>query len=147
MIAVYKCTLKSVFRLRISVRRRKNEGEGRRTKETVGWERTGAFDDTAAVYRTKWLCLSVQLTWIKGCDEWKTNLALFATQLPFCPYFAFQSSPLPSLPAPKQISPPLPVPPVSQLICNLLGAVVPSLCVAFELHGSPIPRCLFLCSR
>lgn len=63
-----------------------------------GGERMEVFDDTAVVYRAKWLCLSIQLKWMKECSEWQADLAPLTTQFPkpdfFCPSYAIQSSPL-----------------------------------------------------
>lgn len=64
---------------------RENDCESRERKNKKvmeGREGMKAFDDTAGVYRAKWLCLSIQLKWIKGRNEWQTNLAPMATQFP-----------------------------------------------------------------
>lgn len=49
-------------------------GKRKHKKAMEGRERVEVFDDTAGVYRAKLLCLSIQLKWIKGCNDWQTLL-------------------------------------------------------------------------
>lgn len=123
-----------------------------------GRERVEVFDDTAGVYRAKWLCLSIQLKWIKGCTEWQTNLAPLATQFPqpdllslLCPPVLTSAPhlllllPFPSLPYWSLLLSALLFMLVSQLICYSIKAVVLLFCIASELPtrlantSAPIP--------
>lgn len=140
-----------------------NEAERRKRelkKVTEGRERMEAFDDIARVYRAKWLCLSIQLKWIKGCNEWQTNLAPLATQFPHPDLLSLlclpvlTSAPLLLLPLFSSPSPVLIsalLPPLSlfmlmsHLICYSIKAIVLLLCIASELPtrlantSAPIP--------
>lgn len=110
-----------------------------------GSENAVVFDDTAGVYRAKWLGLSIQLKWIKGCNEWQTNLAPLATQFPqpdllslLCPTVLTSApllpplSPLPS-PSPVLIPAPLFSPLYACVTLNLLFHKSHSaICIASE---------------
>lgn len=133
-------------------------------KVMEGGERIEVFDDTAVscrVYRAKWLCLSIQLKRIKGCNEWQTNLAPLATQLPQpdllsppCPpeltsahVFSYSLCSLSLLPYRSLLLSPVLFMLVSQLICYSIKAIVLLLCIASELPtrlaNSSVPIPLF----
>lgn len=66
-------------------KKRESESEGdtrKRKHEKWRAKRMWVFHDTAGVYRAKWLCLSIQLKWIKEGSEWQNNLARLAIQFP-----------------------------------------------------------------
>lgn len=81
-------------------------GKRKHKKAMEGRERVEVFDDTAGVYRAKLLCLSIQLKWIKGCNDWQTLLHWPHNFLNLicCPFYApsphLCSSPSPSTPLP-----------------------------------------------
>lgn len=129
-------------------------------KVMEGRERIEVFDDTAVscrVYRAKWLCLSIQLKRIKGCNEWQTNLAPLATQLPQpdllpppMPSSTHLCSclfllPLLSFPSPVPISAPLPCPFYACVTVNLLFYKSHSAITLYCLWAT-YKACQFLCA-
>lgn len=129
------------LRMRWENKAERSERRKRKHKKVMeGSERMEVFDDTAGVYRAKWLCLSIQLKWIKGCSEWQTNLAPLATQFPkpdllalLCPPVLTSALLLPSpLPHWSLLLSPLLFMLVSQLICYSIKATVLLLCIASE---------------
>lgn len=109
-------------------RMRLKGGKRKHKKAMEGSERVEVFDDTAGVYRAKLLCLSIQLKWIKGCNDWQTLLHWPHNS---STWFAVPSMPqvltsapllLPQLPfpSPALISAPLPSPLYACVTVNLL---------------------------
>lgn len=112
--SVYKCNLSLISsqckytndNCGSGERMRLKGGKRKHKKVMEGKERVEVFDDTAGVYRAKLLCLSIQLKWIKGCNDWQTLLHWPHNFLNLicCPSYApsphLCSSPPPSTPLP-----------------------------------------------
>lgn len=118
----------------------RSESRNSQHKEVMeGTESLEVFDDAAVVYRAKWLCLSIQLKWMKECNEWQTDLAPLTTQfpqsdffIPLMPFSPYPCSSLPSAPCADLCSFPLPL--YACVTVNLLVhiTIVLLLCIASE---------------
>lgn len=97
------------------------EWKGEKKKENNGGHWEDGSVDTARVYQAKWLCLSIQLKWIKEYNDWQSlHWSYNFLNLICCPFYAPQSS-APSSTPPSSSSSPSPLPPLSICITvNLL---------------------------